>query len=610
MNRDQALRGPDGGGTQVLAQGRVSLAHTRLAVLDLSEAAGQPMAGPGQRHWLVFNGEIYNHRELRRELEGAGETFVSTSDTEVLLRMLMRHGAGALDRLEGMFAFVHVDLERGVMLAARDRLGIKPLYFYQGGGLFGFSSTLAPLRRLPGFTGAIDPMARFEMLVSKYVAAPRSIYQQIGKVPPGSFVRLNLDGQGPVPEPQAWWTIGQWLDPQAAPVAPDASEDVWEEALAQAVERSVSRQLVADVPVGVLLSGGIDSSLVAATAMRLAGGVDTFCVGYAEGAYDESRHARAVAAHIGSRHHELLVSPQQVLQALTSIAEAYDEPFGDASAVPTYLLSRFARERVTVVLSGDGGDEQFFGYTRHHLLARALPWLRLVPGPARRLAATLTSRAPRGRLAHALSAFFAFPDESRLYTHHVLDNFAAQAELCGAGPRAMLWDSGLHTRSVEGASLARGDFLKAMLLADLGGYMVDDCLTKVDRASMACSLEARVPLLDELILRLSLPMPVGLSWRGGMGKHLLRRVLARSVPRALFERPKMGFGLPLDGWLFGPLRDFTEEVLSRNNLLVAGLDPDGVQRIMAAHKAGRADHQYFLWPLICYVRWYLAQAAS
>lgn len=600
----QALRGPDGAGTAVLAGGRVSLGHTRLAVLDLSPAADQPMSAGQGRHWLVFNGEIYNHAELRRRLEARGERLRTRSDTEVLLRWLMRHGPAGLDDLEGMFAFVHVDLQAGRLLAARDRIGVKPLYFAHGPALAGFASTLAPLRGLGGRADAIDPVARFEMLTSKYVAGPRTIYAGIEKVPPGGCVELDLGADTVAPARRAWWSPGVWLAPQAAPLAPDAPEGQWADALDAALAGAVARQLVADVPVGVLLSGGVDSSLVAALAARAGGAVDTFCVGWADARCDESAHARRVAAHLGTRHHELTVTPAEVLQALTAMPGAFDEPFGDASAVPLYLISRFARQRVTVALTGDGGDEQFFGYPRYHLLARARAWTEHAPGWLRAGVRALTRGAPRSRAAHAASAFLAFPDAVRRYEHFVLDNFAALAELCGAGPRATLWASGLAAAGERGRALAGGDFLRQMMLTDLGGYLVDDCLTKTDRATMACSLEARVPLLDEAVVRLSLAMPPRLSWAGGRGKHLLRRVLARYVPPALTERPKMGFGVPLDRWLFAELGAFTSETLARENLLRAGLDPAGVERVVRAHRAGRVDHQYFLWPLICYVRWF------
>lgn len=607
MNREHALRGPDAAGAEVLAGGRVSLAHTRLSVIDLSAAAMQPMQLRDGRQWVVFNGEIYNFAELRAALEMRGETFATRSDTEVLLRLVTREGPAALDRLEGMFAFVHVDLDAGTMLAARDRLGIKPLYVAEVGGMTGFSSTLGPLTRMPGFHGHIDPRARFEMLVSKYVAAPRSIYAQARKVRPGHMVRLAIGEDRPVRQ-ERWWSPSAWMVPAEAPVGADAPEEAWIDTLEDAVRGAVRRQMVADVPVGVFLSGGVDSSLVAALAARKTRGIRTFSVGYAESRYDESVHAEAVARHIGAEHMALRVGPRDVMDALADAGAAYDEPFGDASAVPTMLVSALARRHVTVALSGDGGDEQFLGYTRHHLMARARPLVRWTPTALRRLAARLAGPAPRTRWRHALAAFFAFPDEARLYTHHVLENFAAQAELAGAGARDMLWESGLHAASRRAREMSGDDFLRALCLTDLMGYLSDDCLVKVDRASMARSLEVRVPLLDEAVLRVSLNMPMRLSWSGGRGKAALRAVLARHVPPALTDRAKQGFGVPLDKWLFGPMREHTLAVLSRPRVEAAGLDFAGVERIMVAHQRGVADFQYFLWPLMCYVQWHAGRS--
>lgn len=603
MNALHSLRGPDASGQQVLADGRLALAHTRLSVIDLSEAANQPMSCHGGRQWIVFNGEIYNHPELRTRLESRGEALRTRCDTEVLLRLLAVEGPDALELVEGMFAFVHVDLEAGSILAARDRVGIKPLYACTVGGVTGYASTLNPLTRLEGFTGRIDPTARFEMLVSKYVAAPRSIYSDIRKIPAGHY-EVSRIGDSAAPRSKRWWSPKQWMVPGEGLPALDSPASEWERTLETAVDGAVARQLVADVPVGVFLSGGIDSSLVAALAARRVGGVKTFSIGYAESEYDESAHAEAVARHIGSDHHALQVRPAEVMELLTTIGSAYDEPFGDASAVPTYIVSRMARDHVAVALSGDGGDEQFFGYTRHHYMARAYPVIRHIPKFVRAAVRRLSGNAPRSRWRHALGAFLGFPDGQGLYTHHVLENFAAQAELVGAGARELLWRTGLDAVHRDARRMCGGDFLKSLSVTDLCGYMVDDCLVKVDRASMAHSLEVRVPLLDEAVLRASLPMPVALSWQGGQGKALLRRVLYRHVPRRLVDRPKMGFGVPLDKWLFNELREFTMDTLTRENVTAAGLDFKGVRRLMEAHESGMGDFQYFLWPLICYINWY------
>lgn len=602
MNGCHARRGPDGHATYVSPGGRIGLAHTRLAVIDLHDRAAQPMLTPEGGHALTFNGEIYNHKELRRELEVLGETFRTRSDTEVLLLALRRWGRDALRRVEGMFAFVLADLGSGTLLAARDRIGIKPLYVYRNGGQCCFSSTLTPLTLLPGFNGVIDPLARFEMLTAKYVSAPRSIYRQVAKVLPGTWMEVGPDG---TVREGAYWSAGEWTGSDIAP----GDEDGWRTALDEALSSALRRQMVADVPVGVFLSGGLDSALVASTACRMADKVEGFTIGVEAPGYDESHAAESVAAHLGIRHHVLRITPERIADALTRIATMYDEPFGDASAVPTALLCAFARQSVTVALTGDGGDEQFFGYSRYHLLARLRPWARLLPGPVRALARRLTPAPPHGRMAHAVHGVLGYPDATRLYTHFMLGHYAHLAALAGAGPADSLWDSGLHARNAAGSALAGGDFNNELMLADLHGYLPDDCLTKVDRASMAHSLEARVPLLDEAVLKLSLAMPPALKWRDGRGKHLLRRILHDRVPRALLDRPKQGFGIPLHEWLLGDLRDFTMDLLSRESVLDADLDPDGVAAIIRAHERGAGDFQYALWPLCCYIQWHRRQHA-
>lgn len=598
MNERHRLRGPDNRSRVVLAGGRIGMAHARLSIIDLSDAANQPMSSPDGRRWLSFNGEIYNYPELRDKLEGLGESFRTSSDTEVLLAALNRWGEQALEYVEGMFAFAYADLERGCLLAARDRLGIKPLYVFRDGNMTCFSSTLTPLTLLPGFNGEIDPASRFEMLVSKYVSGPASIYRQIRKVMPGTFWKVNFDGSA---SQKAYWSLEDCLEPSR----PETSEDDRLEALEAAVRGAVSRQLVADVPVGVYLSGGIDSSLVAAVAGDLAGSVKTFCVGFDVPGYDESREARAVAEYLGTEHHEIRVGPAEVIKALKTLPGLYDEPFGDASAVPTYLLSAFASSEVKVVLSGDGGDEQFFGYSRYHRLMRARHLMRFTPGPVRALARRLTRSGPRSFAAHALSKFLAHPGGAGLYTHYCHENYALLAETAGAGSREMLYGTGLHQSALRAYEMSGRDLFRSMMLADLLNYLVDDCLVKVDRATMASSIEARVPLLDESIVRLSTPMPLSMKWRDGRGKHLLRRLLRRHVPDSLVDRPKTGFGVPLGKWLFSEMREFSMDVLSRENLVRAGLDPAGVGKIVAAHIKGRDDYQYFLWPVICYVKWLL-----
>lgn len=607
MNRLQNNRGPDASMEFICDDGKTGLAHTRLSIIDLSQRAHQPMQTGDGKHLIVYNGEMYNFKEIRALLEKQGECFKTTSDTEVVLKSLRRWGRQALQRFEGIFAFAYINMQEGYVLAARDRIGVKPMSFLLTRDFICFSSTISPLTLLPGFTRDIDPVARFEMLISKYVSAPRSIFKGIQKVEPGAWMQLSFSGNITRGK---FWEIN-YNNPancyKAEEQEGDGNKHV--DSLKSAIEKSVKRQLVSDVPVGVFLSGGIDSAIVAAVAQKYSPGIKSFTVGYSVSKYDESEDAKETSEFIGTDHHLLNVSSKDVISAAESISRIYDEPFGDASAIPTYLVSRFARQSVKVALSGDGGDEQFFGYSRYHRIAAWKSLFKVRPVFLKKILKTLADRRqPSSVLMHALTAMLGFPDEEKLYAHYMFDNFSKLAELSGAGKQAMLWDTTLAERHLLGYRLAANSqekLIKSMMNADLLNYLPDDCLTKVDRASMASSLEVRVPLLDENVLGKSLNLPVSLLWKNRQGKHLLKQVLKEYLPASVMSRPKKGFGVPLDKWLFNEMKDYTLELLSKKNLLKAGLDPAGVQSIIAHHCSGRYDHQYFLWPLCCYVSWYL-----
>jgi asparagine synthase (glutamine-hydrolysing) len=600
MNACHRLRGPNHQACLVVDRGvlsgRLGLGHTRLSILDLDARSNQPMFDAQGDHAIVFNGEIYNFRELAADLEALGCRLRTTSDTEVLLLALRRFGEAALERVEGMFAFVYADLRRGTLLAARDRLGVKPLYWARGPHGVAFASTLTPLSLLPGFVPRIDPVARFEMLAAKCVYGARSIYEGVEKVLPGQVVRVEADGACSA---QMYWR------PRFAQALPDSPAT--EQALEQCIAGAVRRQMVADVPVGVFLSGGVDSSLVAAMARREAGGLDSFSIGFEDPRYDESPHAEAVARHLGTRHHCLRVGPKEFQEALQDIWQAYDEPFGDASAVPTFLVSRLARRTVTVTLSGDGGDELFFGYTRYHQLARWRRAARCVPGPLRRVAAALAARRPDTFVGRAVLGLLGFRDDKDAYFHFFHNAYPhVAAWLCGLRVRDL--DAGDMYRLARQAGENAPNLMQGMQLADLTGYMPSDCLTKVDRASMACSLEARVPLLDEGVVRMALSLPPQANWGQGQGKRMLRRILWRHVPRELVERPKQGFGVPLESWLMGDMRAWTLDLLCPEHLRSADLDVQGVERLLRRFEDGRAATlQYVLWPLCAYMCWFLGQ---
>lgn len=612
MNARHALRGPDhqacfvpsgdaprqagGDHAQGPLDGRLGMAHARLSILDLDPRSHQPMFDAEGRHAIVFNGEIYNYRQVADDLKACGLRLRTTSDTEVLLLALRQWGESALERLEGMFAFVFADLHGGWLLAARDRLGIKPLYMARGPFGTAFASTLAPLCLLPGFAPRIDPVARFEMLAAKCVYGPRTIYQGVEKVPPGCLVRVDAHGEC---DTRRYWS------PRFETALPDTPATV--DALEQALTGAVRRQLVADVPVGVFLSGGVDSSLVAALAQRETSGIDSFSVGFEDPRYDESPHAQAVARHLGTRHHALRVDASTFRDTLQDIWQAYDEPFGDASAVPTLLVSRLAREHVTVALSGDGGDELFLGYTRHHQLARWHGAARCIPAPLRRMAASVAARMPTTFAGRAILGLLGFTRPEDAYYHFCHNAYPHVAgRLCGQKADDLRTAGSFLMSAWAGREAP--DLARAMQLADLAGYMPDDCLTKVDRASMACSLEVRVPLLDEDVVRMALALPPSACRKASQGKRILREILWRHVPRKLVERPKQGFGVPLESWLMGDMRQWTLDLLCPAHLREAEIDPQGVEWLLRRFEQGQAPAlQYVLWPLCAYICWFLGQ---
>ena len=595
-------RGPDAGGTW--SEGPVGLAHRRLAVIGLGEGGAQPMTSASGRFVVVYNGELYDHPALRRELEASGRApaWRGTSDTETLLAGVEAWGLeGLLTRTVGMFALALWDRETRRLTLARDRMGEKPLSWALHDGALLFASQPSALRRVPGFTPTIDREALAELLRYAQVPGERTIHREVRQLPPGHLLEVDVDGDGCVrgtPQSRAWWSF---LDVARAgladPLAVPAQEQV--DLVATAIETSVRGQLLADVPLGAFLSGGIDSSLIVATMQRLSSRpVRTFTIGFAERAYDESPHARAVAAHLGTDHTELLVTPAEAQAVIPELPHVYDEPFADSSQIPTLLVSRLARRDVTVALSGDGGDELFAGYDRY---ARAVAIAR-VPRPValgaaafyalrgdrrRRSAALALGRGPAPSVRRLLSAN---PDADALV-------IGADAE---AGRRrfAARWD----------ATDGLGGLRERFMALDTTGYLPDDILHKVDRAAMAVSLETRVPLLDHRVVALAWRLTPDVRVRDGVGKWVLREALARHVPRTLFERPKAGFAVPVGRWLRGPLRPWAEDLLARDVLAREGLlDVTAVRRLWDAHLAGSSDDAHELWPVLMFRAWAEAQ---
>ena len=622
-----AHRGPDGADAWADADAGVALGHRRLAVIDPSPAGAQPMASADGRLVLAFNGEIYNHRALRAELEAAGHApaWRGHSDTETLVEALARWGLdAALPRLDGMFAFAAWDRADRALWLARDRVGEKPLHYAaaRGGGVL-FGSELKALRAHPGWDDEVDRDALAAFLRLAYVPDPWTAHARARKLPPGHRLVLRAGDDPLAATPAPWWRLADAIPARRRAEPPEALVAEAERRLTGAV----ASRLEADVPLGAFLSGGVDSALVTALAQRgAARPVRTFTVGFDVAGYDEAPAARAVAAHLGTDHTELRVGAGDALAVVPELPAIWDEPFADSSQVPTLLLSRLTRDHVTVALSGDGGDELFGGYNRHAAGWRLWSRLRRLPGPARRAAATALARAPHRAIDRALARL-------RPGTPATGDRLSKLARVLGAGDAAAFHAALVSTGADPAALMAGGlgglgapggapsaagtppagvaDPREAMMAADLGAYLPGDVLTKVDRASMAASLEVRAPLLAADAIDLAWSLPVDAKVRGGTGKWILREVLARHVPRALFERPKAGFALPVEAWLDGPLRDWADALLSREAVARAGLlDPEAAARVWADHRDGRARAPHLVWTLAMLQGWAEARPLS
>lgn len=613
MARSVQHRGPDDEGIWTDPEAGVALAHRRLSIVDLSPAGHQPMISADGRYAIVYNGEVYSFGEIRAQLERRGHSFRGQSDTEVILESVAADGIEATAaQLIGMFALAIWDRRERTLTLMRDRLGIKPLYWAHLGGLFLFGSELKALRAHPDWTPRIDPRAVASFLRHNYVPAPASIYEGVHKLVPGAILTLPWNG-----EPR----IARFWDARA--IARDGrrnqlqgSDGELTNQLETLLQDAVKRRMIADVPLGAFLSGGVDSSTVVALMQRAGmGRVRTFSIGFDIPGYDEAPYAASVARHLATDHTELTVTSQQALDLIPNLAEWYDEPFADSSQVPTYLLSQMTRRHVTVALSGDGGDELFAGYNRYQLTRDSWRKLQLLPLALRKGAASVIARVPPDRWSRMLSWL---PDGMRLpqigdklhkaagvlrldSADAVYRRLVSHWEPTDLMPKVEEHRGILFDRSVDADF---PDLLDRMQFLDLVTYLPDDILTKVDRASMAVALEARVPLIDHRVVEFAWRLPQRAKVRDGTTKWLLRQVLYRHVPPALVDRPKMGFGIPLGEWLRGPLRDWAESLLSEQRLREAGLVDAGiVRRYWQEHLSGQRNWQYLLWDVLMLEAW-------
>ena len=618
-------RGPDDGGVWSVAADGLGFGFRRLAIIDLTPAGHQPMIAEDGKSAIVFNGEIYNAEEIRRELDSLGATpaggWRGHSDTEVLLQACLRFGVDkTLERLVGMFAFAFWHAGGKRLTLACDRLGIKPLYWARAGGQFLFASELKSLRAHPGFSAEIDRTALAGYLRQAYVPGPRSIYRDARKLPPGHTLTIDAGtlAAGGEPTIAAYWDLRAIAARGQRAAAGRAIDDAATiEETDKLLRHAVKLRMIADVPLGAFLSGGIDSSTVVALMQAQSDRpVKTFTIGFHEEDYNEAAHAKLVAGHLGTEHTELYISPDHALQLIPRLPDLFDEPFADPSQIPTYLVSEMTRKHVTVALSGDGGDELFAGYSRYGWAGRLKRWTDNVPLPLRRLTAA-GLRATPTEFWDNLSSLIPERQRPRQFGHKVqkLANLLAERTADGVSRRLVgFWHDPSELLEREeppygplwDASVAEDlpDFTARMQYLDSVTYLPDDILTKVDRASMAVSLEARVPLLDHRVVAHAWSLPADFKLRQGKAKWLLRQVLYRYVPAALVERPKMGFAVPINSWLRGPLRDWAESLLDESRLRREGiLDPAPIRRKWQEHLSGKRDWQYDLWVVLMFQAW-------
>lgn len=598
--------GPDSAGLYLEPKLGLALSHRRLSILDLSSAGHQPMEF--ENLVITYNGEVYNFKEIRLELEKEGYSFFSNSDTEVILKAFHRWGFSAVHRFRGMFAFAIWDKKEKKLILCRDRIGVKPLYYYYKDGVFIFASELKAFHKHPKFKKQLDPLALSLYLQYGYITSPYSIFENTYKLEPGHFLVLHADGRL---EKFAYWRIEDYFGKERL----KGTEDELAEELESILTESFKLRLVSDVPVGLFLSGGIDSSTVCALLQKESSTpIKTFTIGFYEKEYNEAEYAKRVAEHLGTDHTELYCTPKEAFEVIPKLPEIYDEPFGDSSAIPTYLVSKLARSKVKVALSADGGDEQFCGYTRYWVVGERIrklskiPFLSLFskvfdlvsPELALRLYKTFSFALPKWtnfrdkyiKLRNVLK----YKDIEKQYD--ISNKYFLEIDLPGFGLSKFIESQGLKLNSVQ------SDDLTYMMYYDLKTYLPDDILVKVDRATMAVALEGREPLLDHKILEFTSRLPIEYKYRYGKSKYLLRKVLYKYVPEELVERPKMGFGVPIYEWFKGELKKLYLEYLDPKRIQKEGIfNPSEVERLLRGYFEEKGVNHTKLWLLFVFQNW-------